>query len=462
MKNNKGYTLIELLVAMAIFAIVMLEIFTMMNQSSKLYLNGTYEVELQTEAQQIVQQMEELLIDANVSVNCVSGVSGNSIEIINHNIDYYIDYVPSSNPSISYGNLYLSTAYKDDSGNITNWEADVLLAEYVESISLNMAEYETTSRITLDVVMNNGKYSYNTSKDIYLRNDIGTGGNAGYTPPSGAYDKELDVLRFRQYNLSALFGSEYSYEWASESAGEASSLYNLTHVGSYYLETKGSINNNFTNAYGDYLINACNAAGFVEFTIKISTAKVDVGADGFGLFVMTGTEPNSPHRSPVAVQGVYLGGADRVTWKIEVIGSLPNVAASSIDNYNNNANNTVVRNSGDADFPKASFSESFQFNFSDNSGYYRMQLDGSIRCSFDDDLNAIIFEANKLGGTPYQYFYPMIEAGAITRIVTVLEFPNGVKLTINSYPFVMGDSNISNDAIDKIWDFCNTGKFTIG
>lgn len=72
LNHQKGYSLVELLVAMAIFAIVLTQIFAMMVHSARLYKNGTFEVDLQTEAQQFVQQMEELLIDVNVSVNELS------------------------------------------------------------------------------------------------------------------------------------------------------------------------------------------------------------------------------------------------------------------------------------------------------------------------------------------------------------------------------------------------------
>ena len=92
MKNNKGFTLVELLVTIAILSLVMVEIFSMMQNSSKLYMNGTYEVALQTEAQQIIQQMENLLIDANssVSANYDASVSSDIIVVSNNDARYTI------------------------------------------------------------------------------------------------------------------------------------------------------------------------------------------------------------------------------------------------------------------------------------------------------------------------------------------------------------------------------------
>ena len=69
LRNEKGFTLVELLVSMCILAIVMTELMALMFNSSKLYKNASFEVSLQSEAQQIIQQFEELAIDADTSVS---------------------------------------------------------------------------------------------------------------------------------------------------------------------------------------------------------------------------------------------------------------------------------------------------------------------------------------------------------------------------------------------------------
>ena len=64
MRNNKGYTLVELLVAVAILLIVMAEVGALMFNSQSLYKNGFYEVQVQEESQQVIQQVEDLLMNA--------------------------------------------------------------------------------------------------------------------------------------------------------------------------------------------------------------------------------------------------------------------------------------------------------------------------------------------------------------------------------------------------------------
>lgn len=64
MKNPKGYSLIELIVVVAILAIVGTAVFGFFLTSSRLYKNDSDEVNLQYESQLAVNQLENLLIDA--------------------------------------------------------------------------------------------------------------------------------------------------------------------------------------------------------------------------------------------------------------------------------------------------------------------------------------------------------------------------------------------------------------
>ena len=68
MKNNKGYTLVELLVSMVVLMMVLTEVYIVMNNGSNVYNKGSYDVSLQTKAQQALMHLEDILIDANESV----------------------------------------------------------------------------------------------------------------------------------------------------------------------------------------------------------------------------------------------------------------------------------------------------------------------------------------------------------------------------------------------------------
>lgn len=431
MKNNKGYTLVELLIAMAIFAVVMAEVCNMMQQSSKLYLNGTYEIDLQTEAQQIVQQMEELLIDANVSVNVLPssvGLSVNDVEIVNHDVTYLIRYT-QPNPSVSYGNIYLTVSGASAASN-------ALMGEYVESLSLNMAEYETASKITLEIALRNDKYTYTTSKDIYLRNDIGLGGGRRTPSPEGEFDEELDVLRFREYNLSSTYNNNYggkAYTYRFRDGNDLNADYKITHSGTtYYLEAQTLLNNGHSRT-AENMIDAIDPdTGAVAFTIKISTVEVKIGADGFGLFYEY-VDISDKITSPVHVQGIYLGGATSIRWYLQAVenGTAQNLKEDSGSTYSGGSN---YRFPGDL--------------------YVQVDnLDAEIRC--DGNWNSILFVGRRVMN--HENYYQAIRNGCVLKMVTVFEFPTGPDLTVNSYMYP-SSANASDampeDVANIFWSNC--------
>lgn len=429
MKSNKGYTLVELLIAMAIFAVVMAEVCNMMRQSSKLYLNGTYEIDLQTEAQQIVQQMEELLIDANVSVNVLPssvGLSVNDIEIVNHDVTYRIRYT-QPNPSVSYGNIYLTVSGASAA-------PIALMGEYVESLSLNMAEYETASKVTLEIALRNDKYTYTTSKDIYLRNDIGLGGGRPTPSPEGNFDEELDVLRFKEYNLSSMYNNNYggkAYTYQFQNGTTSNADYRIRISGTtYYVETQIAINNVHSRT-AENMVDAIDPdTGAVAFTIKISTDEVKVGASGFGLFYEY-VDISDKITSPVHVEGIYLGGADTIRWHLQAVenGTASDLRMSTGDTY---SGGTSYRFPGDLNVQV------------DN-------LDASIR----EDWNSILFEGRRV--MYHENYYQAIRNGCMLKMVTIFEFPTGPDLIVNSYMYP-SSANASDampaDVSDIFWSNC--------
>ena len=64
--NNKGYSLVELMLTLFIFGIVMVGIALIMRTTTVSYKDGNAEVTMQTEAQIIANQVEELLVDVSM------------------------------------------------------------------------------------------------------------------------------------------------------------------------------------------------------------------------------------------------------------------------------------------------------------------------------------------------------------------------------------------------------------
>lgn len=306
MRNNKGYTLVELLVTLAVFAIIMGEIGSMMLNSSKLYRNGTYEVELQTEAQQIIQQMEEFLIDVNHSVSTNYDVSVSSDIITISNNDAIYQFELQMEPDRNYGTLYYNKESLDGGVDVS----DVPMAEYVQSISLDMASY-TSDVVTLNVSMNNGRYGYQASQDIYLRNSVGSGGGGGNHVNSN-FNEELDVLRYKEYHLDNLFktddGEEITFEWdTSIPNNENTAVLKYTLLNDVLYATP-QLNHQVGAEIGPYVLLGKDSHGTVRFTIKVSSQAISNGPT----VILQQTYSSYTTMTPAIVKGINIA-SDKIT-----------------------------------------------------------------------------------------------------------------------------------------------------
>ncbi len=217
--DNHGFTLVELIVTIGVFAIVMVQVGAIVANCSKLYVKGVDHVDLQTESQRVLQLTEELMIDATGSISANDSVYEGSqdISIVTSDItgkQYQYDiYLKKDDVSDETGKVYLKKT--DLSGGGDN--ADEVMADYVKTISVNTANYATDDRITVSLTMKSDKYEYDSVaiKDIYLRNDIGSGAKDGDgAVVNGKYT--LDVRRYAKYDLASLYGNVYDYEFEAD------------------------------------------------------------------------------------------------------------------------------------------------------------------------------------------------------------------------------------------------------
>ena len=346
MKNtkgtNKGYTLVELLVAMGIFVIMLLEVYSVMANSSTIYRNGNYEVQLQTEAQQVVLQLEDLMVDCNGSIsydeaNKILSISSNVVDTYAGTttpIVYTITYVPAGtgSPASLFGQLtYLKTGMT----------APIPLADYVEDFSIDMSGY-TNDNVTLNLTFSNEDYSYTASEDIYLRNEIGSGGSGGADDTSSA-KKFLDVKRYATYKLSELYditedGYKYDYKefYFKDTNGNKvystkDGEYKINNT-TYDLQIQASFcgQAKFDKEYGPYLIYATgtrkNLITGVEETLDESngllisahTDPVTWGFNNYSYFYLPGNEPSYKATGLTAFTGISLADAKDVTYSYRV------------------------------------------------------------------------------------------------------------------------------------------------
>lgn len=204
MKKNKGYSLVELLIGMVVLVIVLMEVYMVMDNGSKVYSKGSADVALQTEAQQTILQLEDLIIDVNSDIKYtppVGGISENgTLSISNNDGTVYTISFNGSDPkraALNYGQLmYTRTDPSGTSGTIP-------LSDYVSMFYVDTSQIETNTgnTVVLSLKMSNGTYSYSTSKEVFLRNKLGVSSNS-YGPSSSGGDYDLTVLRYKEYDLS--------------------------------------------------------------------------------------------------------------------------------------------------------------------------------------------------------------------------------------------------------------------
>ncbi len=223
-RNNKGYTLVEMLITLAIFGIIMIGIAMMMRTTSISYLRGSREVAMQTEVQIVANQIEELLVDAdkkiiysNITMDDDSGWSflngSDSWAIQSHGYTHFIFFHEEEQK------LYY--CYDDgllDVGDSIGADNMGLMAEYVSDFDITgwnttVGDENCDNKVTIELVMNNEGYEYEVSREVFFRNAIEDatvyeieGAAGGAETPEDAYTAKVSLDRYAVLNLQKEYG----------------------------------------------------------------------------------------------------------------------------------------------------------------------------------------------------------------------------------------------------------------
>ncbi len=178
-RNNKGYSLVELLITIAIFGMVMIGIAMIMRTSSVSYVKGNSEVAMQTEVQIVANQLEEMFVDADNAIAKSYITSGELAgfpywKIPKGGYNYYVCFD-------SVENELLFQKRASGGGVLVNRNAWSLMAEYVTGFDVSgweqrQDDVEPTAacdnKITFELAMDNNGYAYEVSRDVFFRNAI--------------------------------------------------------------------------------------------------------------------------------------------------------------------------------------------------------------------------------------------------------------------------------------------------
>lgn len=165
-EDRRGLTLIELVCAVAILAIISATVGGAMVVATNSYRSGTTEAALQQEAQFTANAIESLIVDATDTVDYTGGV----LKIANVDYTYEITY-NSTDKTLVY------TQYETAApSNVI--ASNELLAEHVSAFSVDASAFASARNVQLYITMENDKEgkSFATAYSITSRNnpDAGT------------------------------------------------------------------------------------------------------------------------------------------------------------------------------------------------------------------------------------------------------------------------------------------------
>lgn len=150
-KNNRGFTLVELIVATAILGIVTLSACAFMVAGTRAYSSLNYTVRLQQESQLIMTQLEEYAVD------CTSGMAwdGSTLYIVDGSTVHVFAFAGNA---IRYSTCTAAATLTIPTGD--------LMAEHVSGMSVSFADKKV--HIALD--MERSGKTYHATQVIALRN----------------------------------------------------------------------------------------------------------------------------------------------------------------------------------------------------------------------------------------------------------------------------------------------------
>ena len=237
-KNNKGYSLIELMITIAIFSIIMIAIITMMRTTLASYRDGYFESNLQEEAQIVANQVADVLVDAKVyqsngdtysydEEGNVTGVAGKSYTFVGNDDGAGSTIILSSEGTKLNYNGHVLTDKLAEGGFVIDG-----LNRRASDDTTSVYDNAATVKITIDA---DGR-KYTATKDVYFRNQIEYHDTAELKNPydvsgaptiigggGGGADKAT-ILRYSSYNLS----SEDDIVYDAELSDKAKLFFTMT------------------------------------------------------------------------------------------------------------------------------------------------------------------------------------------------------------------------------------------
>ncbi len=218
--SNKGFSLFELVVAIAIVAIVATGIFGFMTVGARTFTGSSSDVNLQSEAQLTYNQISDLLIDTAISVEygyistpggsltpCAEASMPASVyakQLVMYNTDrvYEVTWKPDYS-NLSSSKLYYAEYYANvdtsvtpatvAKGSLISDTNEELMSEYISDFKVDLSQMESERVIRLELGYEKSGKTYSSSHNVTLRNRILSGNEVPATAvptiPASDFDR---------------------------------------------------------------------------------------------------------------------------------------------------------------------------------------------------------------------------------------------------------------------------------
>ena len=183
--GKKGFTLVEVVVSLAIMTIVAGAIGAFMVAGNNSYMRGNKELTLQEEAQLAANQIIDMIIDVEKDIQFTDNGTTSELFLENEKNSYLLQWRAGSGVSDP-GKVYFfeSDNTLDADGNL-NWSSESLLAEYVTKFDVDLSGVRKDRTVILRMDFAYQDKSYSINETIRLRNDLSAAKGTDYVWISG-------------------------------------------------------------------------------------------------------------------------------------------------------------------------------------------------------------------------------------------------------------------------------------
>lgn len=176
--NNNGFTLVELIIAMAIFVIIISTTISFLSSGSRAYTSARDEADLQMSSQITVNQLEDLAIEAYLAefvdvtpeVKALLLYKSDYVDIVFWDRNLKKLYLVDNQEIAAAGNLSL-IAYTDEKNR---------MAENITEFNMptSREELKKNNKMRIEIGFKAGDKVYTANLNLHLRNQV----HPPYTP----------------------------------------------------------------------------------------------------------------------------------------------------------------------------------------------------------------------------------------------------------------------------------------